>query len=116
MPAAMSTRIALGILIVAAIVGGAFWYSSTVQEQHRRDADAAIRNLNAEAARSVRAADAELVEARAHMAELRYGDAAGSLYRLCHKYPPTTKEHQQKCKALDDRMARDDAKDAKHPW
>lgn len=84
------------------------------EDRRHQQADEAIRNLQAESARYTAETDARILELRAHLAEMRYGE--GALYRLCHQYPPTTKEHQAKCKALDDRMARDDAKDAKHPW
>jgi hypothetical protein len=61
--------------------------------------------------------DDRLLEAKTRTVELRYGEAAASKYNLCHKYPPTTKQHQLECQKLDDRLARDDARDEKkNPW
>lgn len=54
------------------------------------------------------------LEAEIRLAETRYGE--GALYRLCHEYAPTTKQNKAKCRQLDDKMARADAEDAKHPW
>ena len=58
--------------------------------------------------------DQQLLEAKIQLAEARFGE--GRLYRLCHESAPTAKSNQVKCKQLDDRMARADADDAKHPW
>lgn len=61
--------------------------------------------------------DERLLEAKRRNVELRYGEAPAAKYELCHKYPPTTKQHQLECKKLDDQLARDDARDEKkNPW
>ena len=61
--------------------------------------------------------DERLLEAQIRHVELVYGEAAAAKYRLCHEYPPTTKQHQLECKKLDDRLARDEARDEKkNPW
>jgi hypothetical protein len=68
-------------------------------------------------ARVNRELDDRLLEAKKRNVELRYGEAAAAKYELCHKYPPTTKQHQLECKKLDDRLARDQARDEKkNPW
>jgi hypothetical protein len=87
-----------------------FWgYSQEEQKAAWQEVDDTID-------RSKRELDERLLEAKIRTVELRYGDAAASKYRLCHTYPPETKQHQLECKRLDDQLARDDAKDAKHPW
>jgi hypothetical protein len=61
--------------------------------------------------------DQRLLDAKKRLVELRYGEATAAKYELCHKYPPTTKQHQLECKKLDDRLARDDARhEKKNPW
>jgi hypothetical protein len=112
-------KIAVGILL-AMLIGWAvhdpddfrhkFWGYS--QEEINKS----IQNSDDTAAQVKGEMDAQLLESTIHLIELRYGETAASRYRLCHTYPPTTKQHQLECKRLDDRLARDDAKREKHPW
>jgi hypothetical protein len=57
--------------------------------------------------------DAQILASNIRIVELRYGEAAAATYKLCHTYPPTTKQHRLECKKLDDRLARDEARDTK---
>jgi hypothetical protein len=105
--------VVIGLLLAGAVIGGIGWYNNE-QEEQKRDLDEAKRKLDEDSARVTHQLDAQLLEAEVRLAETRFGQ--GSLYRLCHEYPPTTKEHRRKCKALDDKMARADAQSVKHPW
>ena len=60
--------------------------------------------------------DARKLEAEIRLVELRRGEAAASRYRMCHTYPPTTKQHQLECERLDKQVRHDDAEADKHPW
>jgi hypothetical protein len=53
--------------------------------------------------------DAELLEQKVKLMELRRGPAAAATYRMCHTYPPTTKQHELECKRLDAQFRRDEA-------
>ena len=75
-------------------------------EDVRRTKDAVKRDL-----------DQQLLATKIRSVELRNGEAAAATYKLCHMYPPTTEQHQLECKKLDDRLARDEARDTKKkPW
>jgi len=101
------------LLLVVAVIGGIVWYNNA-EAENKRKYEEAVRNLDETQESVSYELDRRLLESSVQLAETRFGQ--GSLYRLCHEYPPTTKEHQRKCKALDDKMARADAADKKHPW
>jgi hypothetical protein len=112
-------QIAAGALLTALIV---WWVADPDGFRHKlwgssqAEIDQAWQEVDNTIAQSKREMDERLLEAKIHTVELRYGDAAASRYRLCHTYPPEAKQHQLECKRLDDRVARDDARDAKNPW
>jgi hypothetical protein len=60
--------------------------------------------------------EARKLEAGIRFVELKHGEAAASRYRMCHTYPPTTKQHQLECERLDKQFRRDEAEADKHPW
>ncbi len=60
--------------------------------------------------------DERLLETKIRLVELVLGEAAAGKYEMCHKYPPTTKQHKADCQKLDERVAKIEAQQAKDPW
>jgi hypothetical protein len=100
------------MLLVLLIVGlSVFVISSLVKwqaaEKAERSAEA-LRDLRDVEATVSRESSARLLESQTRLIRLRRGEAAASLYSLCHNSPPTTKAHQLECKRSDEQFARDE--------
>jgi hypothetical protein len=112
--------ITAGVVIAAMLV---WWISDPDGFRHKlwgysqAEQDEAWENVHRTEDAVKRDLDAQLLAAKIRSVELRYGEAAAATYKLCHTSPPTTKQHQIECKKLDDRLARDEARDdKKNPW
>jgi hypothetical protein len=112
--------IAAGVLIAGLLI---WWMSDPNGFRHKlfgysqSEIDQSWERVHAQEAEVHRELDERLLQAKIRHVELVYGEATAATYKLCHKWPPTTKQHQLECKKLDDRIARDDARDAKkNPW
>ena len=107
-------------ILIAALIG--WWVADPDGFRHKlwgysqEETNKSWQDVHNTQDRVLRQLEAETLESTIHIVEMRYGEAAASKYRLCHTYPPKTKQHQLECKRLDDRVARNAARDTKHPW
>ena len=71
----------------------------------RLDTDAWDKARQQRQAEWDREQEARLFESQVRLVRLRRGEAAASKYRVCHVYPPKTKQDQVECRHLDEVVA-----------